>query len=879
MFFSRRREQGIRVKHNLQQSGVGFTFLAHHGSKAQVISIPMEREALDTYCRWSGFSSYVAWEELYEQQFVKEGILSFDHIYRLLQDEDATEILKELGIPDESLTVTGILRLESMPLQAELNISLYDSNGRNLDRVGLRRGAMYDISDQLYLLPERVYRLLQALEAEYEHGYQKIGICQKLAEEAGIQLERFLENEDYRVIDSYEPDILVHAPDHLEVIIRGNDKEESEVLQGNKAYTSFGEGTLRRRYVKTKRVTDDLTALRKKSHIRGEEVPVFLQNPSAVLEDHTFSFDLEEFSERVKGIVPIQRIRPQYNQGTGLQWVDETNGEPVEITEEEKKELREVLAKEPTSTFVQTTKPHPRWVFVTKHLKDELFGKSSEQLVQHHKSQYRLDIHNNEDELEFKINEQRDGQDAQVPIPPTLNGDLFDHQVHGYRWLIKLSSERQGGLLADDMGLGKTLQVIAYLLYQHEQGLLGPTMIVTPIALIENWIQEIEKFAPTMRKEVYVHRGSQRLRDDQLLSSFGIIITSYDTLKLDQMILGKIKFRNIVCDEAQNAKSHASQRSHALRAMQANFRLAMTGTPVENSLEELWSIMDYVQPGYLGSLREFRKRYIETSDYDSLVDTLKPHYLRRTKEEVLKDRLPRKVVHEPITVEASVEQKQLATTMVASIANNKLEILNVLGRLRQLYGHPGAVYPPYEELESSRVPKLAHLFTILDSARERGEKVLVFTEFRRIQYLLKRAIMQRYGVRVPIISGETSNRQAVVLEFNQSIDFGVMILSQKAAGVGLTITSANHVIHYTRWWNPAVENQATDRAYRIGQTKDVYVHHMITTDAQNFPNGTVEQLMHQLLILKSDLAQNVLVPFQSKEIEEVLAEMVASSRG
>jgi SNF2 family DNA or RNA helicase len=880
MFFSKRRELGIRVKHDLQKSGIGFTFVARQGSKMQEIAIPMTGEALDTYCRWSGFPSYVAWEELYEQQLIKEGQVSYDDIYRLKKDEDANEIMKELGIPDQPLPVKGTMRLESMPDQADLKISLHDQEGRNLDRVGVRSGAMYDIGGQLYLLPEPVYRLLQAMETEYEHGYQKIGICQSLAEEAGIQLERFLEHEDYRVIDSYEPDILVHSPDHLEIIVRGRNQEESETLRGSEPYSSFREGNRRRRYVKTKRVNDDLTALRKKRHIRGEEVPVFLQNPSAVLDDHNFVFDLEDFSERVKGIVPIQRIRPQYNQSTGLQWIDDATGEPVEMTEEEKTELREVLVKEPNSTFVQTSKPQSRWIFVTKHLKEELFGPSSEEIVPNNTTQYRLDIYKNEDELDFQMKEQTDEQYASIPVPVSLIADLFDHQVHGFQWLKKLSTEQRGGLLADDMGLGKTLQVIAYLLHQHEQGQLGPTLIVTPIVLLENWMLEIEKFAPSMRKEVYVHRGGQRLRDDKVLATFGIIITSYDTLKLDQMILGKIKFKNMICDEAQNAKSHSSQRSHALRAMQADFRLAMTGTPVENSLDELWSIMDYVQPGYLGSLKEFRKRFIETFDYESLVDTMKPHYLRRTKDEVLKDRLPKKhVPKHPIKVEASNEQKQLATTMVASVANNKLEILNVLGRLRQMYGHPGAVYPPYEELDADRVPKLVQLFTILETARGRGEKVLIFTEFRRIQYLLKREIMQRYGIRVPIISGETSNRQAVVTEFNQGVGFGAMILSQKAAGVGLTITSANHVVHYTRWWNPAVENQATDRAYRIGQTKDVYVHHIITTDAQHFPNGTVEELMHQLLILKSDIAQNVLVPFQSKEIEEALAEMLITSRG
>ena len=594
--------------------------------------------------------------------------------------------------------------------------------------------------------------------------------------------------------------------------------------------------------------------------------------------EHEFLFDLEQFSDRVRGLIPIQRIRPQYNKSTGLQWIDEMTGELVEFSEEEKRQVREALTREPNSTFVKTASPHSRWVFVTKHLKEELFGESPD-AVEKSKDKYRLDIFDNEEELEYAVNQDEAKRFPTIPLPSGIRANLFDYQLNGYRWLCHLDIERKGGLLADDMGVGKTLQIITFLLYKYEQADLGPTLIVTPLALFENWINEIAKFAPALNDKVYVHRGGQRLRDSNVLGEIGIIITSYDTLKLDQIVFGKIKFKHLICDEAQNAKSHSSQRSHALRAMQADFRLAMTGTPVENSLDELWSIMDFVQPGYLGSLKQFRKRYIETSDYDGLVDVLKPHYLRRTKEEVLKDKLPDKIPLPPVEVEASVEQKQLASTMVQSVAQNRLELLNVLGRLRQLYGHPGAIHPSFDSLEPTRVPKLAELFAILDRAKAAGEKVLIFTEFRRVQYLLKRAIMERYGIPVLIISGETTNRPAVVSDFNQSQGFGAMILSQKAAGVGLTITSANHVVHYTRWWNPAVENQATDRAYRIGQTKNVYVHHIVTKDAQNFPNGTVEELMHQLLEIKSDLAKNVLVPFQSKELEEAVAEMLGKSVG
>jgi SNF2 family DNA or RNA helicase len=199
-------------------------------------------------------------------------------------------------------------------------------------------------------------------------------------------------------------------------------------------------------------------------------------------------------------------------------------------------------------------------------------------------------------------------------------------------------------------------------------------------------------------ERLYVHKGSGRLKSSELISNFDIVITSYDTLKIDQLLLGKIKFQSIICDEAQNIKSHTSQRSRAIRAMQANFRLAMTGTPVENSLDELWAIMDFVQPGALGALKEFRKNFAETENYEGLLKALQPYYLRRTKQQILDDRLPKKHIVEPIYVEASHIQKDIASAMLATKETGQIAVLNMLMRLRQLYGHPGVVIPQYENL-------------------------------------------------------------------------------------------------------------------------------------------------------------------------------------
>jgi SNF2 family DNA or RNA helicase len=210
--------------------------------------------------------------------------------------------------------------------------------------------------------------------------------------------------------------------------------------------------------------------------------------------------------------------------------------------------------------------------------------------------------------------------------------------------------------------------------------------------------------------------------------------------------------------------------------------------------------------------------------------------------------------------------------MLQTKETGQVAILKMLMRLRQLYGHPRVVIPQYETLPAHEIPKLETLIAIIEKVRSKNEKFLIFTEFREIQSILKRLFMQKYGIAVPFIDGETNNSQSVVKMFNQSPGFGILILSQKAVGVGLTITSANHVVHYTLWWNPAVENQATDRAYRIGQEKDVFLYQTIITDSSNFPQGTFEELMHELLEKKRELEENVIVPFNMSELQKEIVE-------
>lgn len=858
----------MKVEFIPTETGIECAFFLIDGKKKERLNVPLQKEQIEQVYRLPGFMRYVAWEEMYEAGVLEGTLLPYSQYYELLQQEEEKEIIAQLGLPTTSEPLTGELQLKSLPQEGNLFLKLYTEDGKNLNRVASEQiGAMYKIGNEWYLLPDKVYQLKQALNKSYENGYQKVGVCQKLAKQADIHLDSFLENESYHVVDEYDLDVKVHNHDHIELIPIGTSKEETIHLNQPHSVVSFKEGSKRQRYVKTEAVLEDLKKIETKRHIRGEEVPLFFENPYAVLPEHDYQLDLERFSDRVKGLVPVEHVRQDIRSSSGVKWFSEGQGTSTSYDESF---LRELMEKFPNQQYVEH---EGKWIYLDPLLRKKLMQPPEDE-ENKFKKQFVLDIKDNEDSVEYALDGDTRKEVKHYPIPQDLRANLFQHQIEGFQWICNLAEKRVGGLLADDMGLGKTIQVITFLLYQKTQSNLKPTLIVLPIALIENWIEEIQKFAPSLSSGLYVHRGSSRLRSAQQIEQFDIVFTSYDTLKIDQLLLGKIKFQSIICDEAQNVKSHSSQRSRALRAMQSEFRLAMTGTPVENSLEELWSIMDFVQPGEFGSLREFRKSYVETADYGALLKMLEPYYLRRTKKEILDDRLPKKHPDKVFTVEASSIQKSVVESMLETKEAGQIAILNMLMRLRQLYGHPGVVIPEYEDIGIEEVPKFQKLINIIEDIRQKNEKVLIFTEFRKLHHIFKRLFMQKYGISVPVIDGQTKNRQAVVRAFNESPGFGMMILSPKAAGVGLTITSANHVVHYTRWWNPAVENQATDRAYRIGQERDVYVYQIITTDKTNFPNGTVEELMHQLLEHKRSLAENVIVPFNITEIQKMVAEKV-----
>jgi superfamily II DNA or RNA helicase len=447
-----------------------------------------------------------------------------------------------------------------------------------------------------------------------------------------------------------------------------------------------------------------------------------------------------------------------------------------------------------------------------------------------------------------------------VEVPADLRATLRPYQQRGLTWLAAMTDLGLGGCLADDMGLGKTIQLIALHLHRRARQPL-PTLVICPTSLLGNWERELAKFAPDVPVRRY-HGGDRHLDD---LAKDEVVLASYGVLRRDTDALAEVDWGVVAADEAQHAKNPLSRTAKALRKMPAQARLALTGTPVENRLTELWAILDWTTPGLLGTLDGFRKsvaipveRYHNQEATDRLARIVRPFLLRRKKTDPgIAPELPRKTETDQIvsltTEQATLYKAVVAETMEqieqASGIERRGLVLKLLTALKQICNHP-AHYLHEKGPIPGRSGKLAALDEILDVITAEGESVLIFSQYVDMCRLLETHLASR-GIGTIFLHGQTSasQRDAMVDDF-QSGRAPVFLLSLKAGGVGLNLTQASHVIHFDRWWNPAVEDQATDRAYRIGQDKPVQVHKLIA-------EGTVEDRIDSLLKSKRALADAV----------------------
>ncbi|MEG4581669.1 DEAD/DEAH box helicase [Microcoleus sp. MON1_C5] len=462
-----------------------------------------------------------------------------------------------------------------------------------------------------------------------------------------------------------------------------------------------------------------------------------------------------------------------------------------------------------------------------------------------------------------------------IATPASFRGQLRPYQALGAGWLAFLERWGLGACLADDMGLGKTVELIAFLVHLQEQDSLeAPTLLVCPTSVLGNWEREVKKFGPTLK--VLVHHGDKRAKGKAFAAEIkrkDLIITSYALVFRDAKEFQGIKWQGLVLDEAQNIKNSEAKQSQAVRQIEASFRIALTGTPVENRLQELWSILEFLNPGYLGPRNFFQRRfaipiekYGDRESLQTLRSLVRPFILRRLKtdKEIIQD-LPEKqemTVFCGLAAQQAVLYQKIVEESIAELESaegiqRRGMILALLVKLKQLCNHPALVKaeakPKELEIKSQESGKLQRLVEMLEEVLAEGDRALIFTQFAEWGKLLKPHLEQHLGREVLFLYGgiRQQQREEMIDRFQHDPQGPpIMILSLKAGGTGLNLTRATHVFHYDRWWNPAVENQATDRVFRIGQTRNVQVHKFVCT-------GTLEEKIHDMIESKKALAEQV----------------------
>ena len=467
------------------------------------------------------------------------------------------------------------------------------------------------------------------------------------------------------------------------------------------------------------------------------------------------------------------------------------------------------------------------------------------------------------------------GAIAATAVPTGLRATLRPYQRRGLDWLAFLHAKGLSGILADDMGLGKTIQTLAFLCHLREQGAWtqGPMLLLAPTSVVPNWLREAERFSPDLRR--YGHQGAERLTGEALrarLRDCDLCVTSYALLRQRQEDLLEQAWSGLVLDEAQNLKNPHARQTALVRTVQAPWRLALTGTPVENRLTELWSILSLCLPGYLGSLDGFRRQIaipVERHGDEQALRRLRrltaPFILRRLKSDPavaadLPAKLEMKVFchlsAEQASLYRAVTDEALREVEVAAGISRSGQVLRLLLRLKQVCNHPAQMLgqaraTPGLAAEAARSGKLQRLLEILEEALAEGERVLIFTQFQEMGDLLRRVVQEQLGVAAVFLHGGLPGaaRERMVRRFQAAEDGPpVFVISLKAGGTGLNLTRASQVVHYDRWWNPAVEDQATDRAHRIGQGRRVLVHKFVCL-------GTLEEKIDALIEAKKDLAE------------------------
>lgn len=865
----------------------------------------------------------------------KEGcLLPYENIYLLDEDE---RIL--LGVPqpyDKAMRLVGTSMLNLSDFEYKVEFLTYVPDGELI--VCERGGNILVKGRDKYLLNEAQYALLNRVDAfnstreedkTTDYNLRCFAEIKALAEQAGCQLDSYLENEN------------VYAPERIKIEIERDDEgftvepavdiEENDKFQAyfdkmrkvQAQYPVQRENGERVRIVLNKEQKENLHYLKEQcgKHKTREEIQKMIEQPTEYFDPN--AFDLSElYSDRVIEIGVYKPkfypfICPYKSCWIAGATVETPQNGTTKVTINSEKELeklkREIQsAKENKKGIVEYNKTQldiEDAMFLAQTAEKQLKDPSQPAKVESengNEARNVLIIEENAEELGFAVKERiiEKGDKYTLFTDPFLQEgfSLKDHQKEGVAWLQHLyKSKASGCLMADDMGLGKTLQIL-YFIDWHSRKYANhkPYLIVAPISLLENWKNEYERFfmQPRMKINMLTSKDVTRKFDKSIvdkMQKMDIILTNYESLRSSQLNFCAVEFDVVALDEAQKIKSPGTLVTNAAKALKCNFKIAMTGTPVENSLLDLWCIMDFCVPGLLGNAKAFAAQYqnpLKKEDNDIVAlgnevhDKLGVYFMRRLKKDAAKD-LPDKIELKEKVLMPPVQKEAYASVVNDYTSGIQPNMLVTIMHLREVSEHPYLYDSTLLNHETDEIvetsARLQATIKFLDEIKKREEKVIIFVERKETQKMLQKLCLKRYGIITKIINGDTpsivkrympnkQSRQSSIDEFQAVDGFNVIIMSPVAAGMGLNVTAANHVIHYSRHWNPAKENQATDRAYRIGQTKDVFVYYpmAVRADIKSF-----DETLDDLLSRKTSLATSTIFPTERVEVkQEELGQML-----
>lgn len=865
----------------------------------------------------------------------KEGcLLPYENIYLLDEDE---RIL--LGVPqpyDKAMRLVGTSMLNLSDFEYKVEFLTYVPDGELI--VCERGGNILVKGRDKYLLNEAQYALLNRVDAfnstpeedkTTDYNLRCFAEIKALAEQAGCQLDSYLENEN------------VYAPERIKIEIGRDDEgftvepavniEENDKFQTyfdkmrkvQAQYPVQRENGERVRIVLNKEQKENLHYLKEQcgKHKTWEEIQKMIEQPTKFFDPN--SFDLSElYSDRV---IEIGVYKPKFYPficpykscwiaGATVETPQNGTTKVTINSEEELEKLKREIqsAKENKKGIVEynnTQLDIEDAMFLAQTAEKQLKDPSQPAKVESengNEARNVLIIEENAEELGFAVKERtiENGDKYTLFTDPFLQEgfSLKDHQKEGVAWLQHLyKSKASGCLMADDMGLGKTLQIL-YFIDWHSRKYANhkPYLIVAPISLLENWKNEYERFfmQPRMKINMLTSKDVTRKFNKSIvdkMQKMDIILTNYESLRISQLNFCAVEFDVVALDEAQKIKSPGTLVTNAAKALKCNFKIAMTGTPVENSLLDLWCIMDFCVPGLLGNAKAFAAQYqnpLKKEDTDIVAlgnevhDKLGVYFMRRLKKDAAKD-LPDKIELKEKVLMPPVQKETYASVVNDYTSGIQPNMLVTIMHLREVSEHPYLYDSTLLNHETDEIvetsARLQATIKFLDEIKKKGEKVIIFVERKETQKMLQKLCLERYGIITKIINGDTpsivkrnmpnkQSRQSSIDEFQAVDGFNVIIMSPVAAGMGLNVTAANHVIHYSRHWNPAKENQATDRAYRIGQTKDVFVYYpmAVRADIKSF-----DETLDDLLSRKTSLATSTIFPTERVEVkQEELGQML-----